>query len=157
MTDVPIGARLRGREGRTLAEAWDGSPRAYKGAAVAGFPNLFFLVGPNTGLGHNSIVFMIESQVSYVADALRTMRRRGARTVEVRERAQSVYNQELEELTRGTVWVTGGCASYYIDRNGRNSTLWPYFTWPFRRRTREFDEEAYALGASLPEAAPAAA
>ena len=148
VTDVPIAESIRGREGRTLAGAWDGSPRAYKGASVAGFPNLFFLTGPNTGLGHTSIVFMIESQVAYVAGALRAMRRRGARTVEVREGAQSAYNRELEELTEGTVWVTGGCASYYIDRNGRNSTLWPYFTWPFRKRTREFDEEAYALTAA---------
>jgi cation diffusion facilitator CzcD-associated flavoprotein CzcO len=153
VTDVPLAGLLRGREGRTLADVWAGSPAAYKGASVAGFPNLFFLVGPNTGLGHNSIIFMIESQVAYVADALRTMCRRGARTVEVREQAQTSYNRELDELTRGTVWVTGGCASYYIDRNGRNSTLWPYFTWPFRTRTREFDEAAYALGASAPEPA----
>ena len=83
------------------------------------------------------------------------MRRRGVDRVEVREQAQSGYNRELEELTDGTVWVTGGCASYYIDRNGHNSSLWPYFTWPFRKRTREFDEEAYALGA--PVAAPATA
>jgi cation diffusion facilitator CzcD-associated flavoprotein CzcO len=150
VTDIQIADRVRGREGRPLAEVWDGSPEAYKGAAVAGYPNLFFLVGPNTGLGHNSIVFMIESQVNYVADALRTMRRRGARTVEVRPEAQAAYNAELQERTRGTVWVSGGCASYYIDRNGRNSTLWPTFTWPFRRRTREFDEGAYALGAPAP-------
>jgi cation diffusion facilitator CzcD-associated flavoprotein CzcO len=150
VTDLPVAGLLRGREGRTLADVWDGSPRAYKGAAVAGFPNLFFLVGPNTGLGHSSIVFMIESQIAYVADALRTMRRRGALTVEVREEAQASYNRELEELTRGTVWVTGGCASYYIDRKGHNATLWPYFTWPFRTRTRQFDDAAYALGASAP-------
>jgi cation diffusion facilitator CzcD-associated flavoprotein CzcO len=150
VTDMPIARLLQGREGRTLAEVWDGSPRAYKGAAVAGFPNLFFLVGPNTGLGHSSIVFMLESQIAYVGDALRTMRRRGAWTVEVREEAQASYNRELDVLTRGTVWVTGGCASYYIDRNGHNSTLWPYFTWAFRRRTRQFDEVAYALGASAP-------
>ena len=147
VTDIPIAGVVRGRNGRRLADAWGGSPAAYKGAAVAGFPNLFFLVGPNTGLGHNSIVFMIESQVNYVADALRTMRRQGARTVEVRAEAQAAYNDELEQMTRGTVWVSGGCASYYIDRNGRNSTLWPTFTWPFRERTREFDEGAYALGA----------
>jgi cation diffusion facilitator CzcD-associated flavoprotein CzcO len=155
VTDIPIAGSIRGRDGRTLAEVWDGSPRAYKGTAVAGFPNLFFLVGPNTGLGHNSIVFMIESQVEYVAGALRAMRRRGVDRVEVREQAQSGYNRELEELTEGTVWVTGGCASYYIDRTGRNSALWPYFTWPFRKRTREFDEEAYALGAAA--GAPATA
>jgi cation diffusion facilitator CzcD-associated flavoprotein CzcO len=148
VTDIPIADMVRGPGGRTLAEAWGGSPEAYKGAAVAGFPNLFLLVGPNTGLGHNSIVFMIESQVDYVGDALATMRRRGARRVEVRPEAQAAYNDEVQRLTRGTVWVSGGCASYYIDRNGRNSSLWPTFTWPFRRRTRQFDESAYALGAA---------
>jgi cation diffusion facilitator CzcD-associated flavoprotein CzcO len=148
VTDIPIAGMVRGRHGRTLADVWDGSPEAYKGAAVAGFPNLFLLVGPNTGLGHNSIVFMIESQVEYVGDALATMRRRGARRVEVRAEAQAGYNHEVQRLTRGTVWVSGGCASYYIDRNGRNSSLWPTFTWPFRRRTREFDEGAYVLAAA---------
>jgi hypothetical protein len=100
---------------------------------------------------------MIESQVNYVADALKTVRERGARTVEVRPEAQTAYNAEVQEMTRGAVWVTGGCASYYIDRNGRNSTLWPTFTWPFRQRTREFDEGAYALGAPAPEPLTAAA
>ncbi len=157
VTDIPIGDLVRGRDGRSLSETWDGSPRAYKGAAVAGFPNLFFLVGPNTGLGHNSIVFMIESQIAYIADALGSMRRRGARTVEVRPEAEAAYNHELERMTEGTVWVTGGCASYYIDRNGRNSTIWPTFTWPFRKRTREFDEGAYTLGAGVPEPSPAGA
>ncbi|MEA2330924.1 MAG: hypothetical protein QOH58_1062 [Thermoleophilaceae bacterium] len=148
VTDLPIAGKIRGREGRTLEDTWDGSPSAYKGAAVAGFPNLFFLVGPNTGLGHTSIVFMIESQISYVADALRMMRRRGARTVDVRPEAQAAYNDEVDRLARGTVWVSGGCSSYYIDRKGRNSTIWPTFTMPFRRRTREFDEAAYAVGAA---------
>jgi cation diffusion facilitator CzcD-associated flavoprotein CzcO len=148
VTDVPIAGMVRGRHGRTLAEVWGGSPEAYKGATVTGFPNLFLLVGPNTGLGHNSIVFMIESQVDYVGDALATMRRRGADRLEVRPEAQAGYNAEIQRLTRGTVWVSGGCASYYIDRNGRNSSLWPTFTWPFRRRTREFDERAYTLAAA---------
>ena len=124
--------------------------QAYKGTTVAGFPNLFFLVGPNTGLGHTSIVFIIESQIAYVLDALRTMRRRGARTIEVREEAQRAYNAELDRMTEGTVWVTGGCTSYYIDRNGHNSALWPTYTWPFRRRLREFDAAAYALGRRVP-------
>ncbi|MGH2846387.1 MAG: flavin-containing monooxygenase [Thermoleophilaceae bacterium] len=150
VSEVPIAHRVRGRGGRSLADTWNGSPAAYKGAATAGFPNMFFLVGPNTGLGHNSIVFMIESQVSYVADALRTMRRSGAATVEVRPEAQAAYNAEIDGMTEGTVWTEGGCASWYIDRNGRNSTLWPTFTWPFRSRTREFDAGAYALGARAP-------
>ena len=82
VTDMPAAERVRGRDGRSLAEVWDGSPQAHMGTTVAGCPNLFFLVGPNTGLGHNSIVFMIESQCNYVLDALRLMdarRRRRAR------------------------------------------------------------------------------
>jgi cation diffusion facilitator CzcD-associated flavoprotein CzcO len=149
VTDVPIADRVSGRDGRTLAEVWQGSMQAYKGTTVAGYPNLFFLVGPNTGLGHTSIVFMIESQIAYVLDALRTMRRRGAHTVEVRGAAQSAYNAELDRMTQDTVWVTGGCTSYYIDRNGHNSALWPTYTWPFRRRLREFDAAAYALGSRV--------
>jgi cation diffusion facilitator CzcD-associated flavoprotein CzcO len=155
VTDLPIAERVRGRDGRSLAERWEGSPSAYKGAAVAGYPNLFFLVGPNTGLGHTSIVFMIESQINYVSGALRSLRRSGARTVDLRPEAEAAYNAELDRMTEGTVWVSGGCSSYYIDRNGHNSSIWPTFTWPFRRRTREFDEAAYVLGAPAP--VPAAA
>jgi cation diffusion facilitator CzcD-associated flavoprotein CzcO len=145
VTDVPIADRVTGRDGRTLTETWNGSMRGYKGTTVAGYPNLFFLVGPNTGLGHTSIVFMIESQVAYVLDALRAMRRRGARTLEVREEAQAAYNAEIDRMTEDTVWVTGGCTSYYLDRNGHNSALWPTYTWPFRRQLREFDAAAYEL------------
>jgi cation diffusion facilitator CzcD-associated flavoprotein CzcO len=145
VTDVPIADRVTGREGRTLAETWEGSMQAYKGTTVAGFPNLFFLVGPNTGLGHNSIVFMIESQLAYVLDALATVRRNGARTLEVRPEAQAAYNAELDRMTEGTVWVSGGCTSYYIDKNGHNSALWPTFTWPFRKQLRTFDTGAYTL------------
>jgi cation diffusion facilitator CzcD-associated flavoprotein CzcO len=154
VTDIPIAGAIRGRDGRTLAQVWDGSPEAYKGTTVAGYPNLFFLVGPNTGLGHTSILFMVESQIEYVMGAVRAMRRRGASTLEVRREAQAAYNAELQRITRDTVWVAGGCASYYIDRNGRNSTLWPTFTWPFRRRLARFDEPAYALASPRPEAEP---
>ena len=157
VTDIPMADMIRDGEGRSLAEVWDGSPSAYKGTAVAGYPNLFFMVGPNTGLGHNSIVFMIESQISYVLDALRTMRRERMATVEVRPEAQAEYNAELDRLTAGTVWVSGGCKSYYIDRKGHNSALWPTFTWPFRQRTREFDVAAYATATRVPAPLAAAA
>ena len=160
VTDVPIAERIRGRDGRSLAERWAGSPSAYKGTTVAGYPNLFFLVGPNTGLGHSSIVFMIESQIAYIGAALQAMRRRGLATVEVRQEAQNAWGAELDRMTRGTVWVSGGCRSYYIDRNGHNASLWPTFTWPFRRRLREFDVAAYRTTparAAEPEPLPAAA
>ncbi|HEU0023731.1 MAG TPA: NAD(P)/FAD-dependent oxidoreductase [Thermoleophilaceae bacterium] len=153
VTDIAIASMIRDRGGRSLAEEWNGSPEAYLGTTVSGYPNLFLLTGPNTGLGHNSIVFMIESQINYVAGALRALRSRGAATLEVHPEAQQAYNAELERRTRGTVWVTGGCSSYYIDRNGHNSTLWPTFTWPFRQRTRRFDEAAYSIEA-VPSTAP---
>ena len=85
------------------------------------------------------------------------MRRRGARFVDVRPEAQTAYNAMIDQMTEGTVWVSGGCSSYYIDSHGRNSTIWPTFTWPFRRRTREFDEAAYALGTATPAPVPASA
>ena len=153
VTDPPIARRIRGRDGRTLAEHWTPSMQGYKGTTVVGFPNLFFLLGPNTGLGHNSQIHMIESQVNYILDALRVMRARGADVVEVREDVQERFNDELEHLLDGTVWTAGQCHSWYLDDTGRNATLWPSWTFRFRQRTRRFDAEAYVLSnGSRPEA-----
>ena len=142
VTDVPIADRCGGRDGRTLAETWHGSMQAYKGTTVAGYPNLFFLLGPNTGLGHTSIVYMIESQIAYVLGALRAMRSHGADTLEVRPDVQAAYNQELDRMTEDTVWVPAA-AQLYIDLERPQPALWPTYTWPFdagsasstRRRT----------------------
>ena len=141
---LPIAERIRGRDGRSLAEVWDGSPQAYLGTTVTGFPNLLFFYGPNLNLGHTSIVYMLESQLAYAIDALRTMRLRGAAEFEVRPAVQAAYNEELQERLAGTVWNTG-CSSWYFDRNGRNSIQWPGFTFEYRRRTRRFDPVAYRL------------
>ncbi len=141
----PIAAHVRGRDGRTLAEVWGGSMEAYKGTAVAGFPNLFFLIGPNTGLGHNSMVLMIESQIAYIFDCLRLMRDEGIATVEVRPEAQRRFNERIQRRMPETVWASGGCASWYMDSEGRIPTLWPGFTWRFRQITRSFDAESYVL------------
>ena len=128
-----------------LAEVWRGSPQAYLGANIAGFPNLFMLVGPNTGLGHTSIVFMIESQLNHLLECVRYMERERIDVIDVRERTQELYNQRLQRELRGTVWNSGGCASWYLDATGRNTTIWPGFTWPFRKRTRHFLPEDYHL------------
>jgi cation diffusion facilitator CzcD-associated flavoprotein CzcO len=146
VTDWVVSERLRGRGGALLADAWDGSPEAYKGTTVAGFPNMFMLAGPNTGLGHNSIIYMIESQVAYVMDCLRVMEERGVETVEVLPEAQAAFNEKVRDKMRGTVWTSGGCRSWYIDSKGRNSTLWPGFTWSYRHATRRFDPARYRLG-----------
>jgi cation diffusion facilitator CzcD-associated flavoprotein CzcO len=158
-TDPPIARRLRGREGRTLSEVWDGSPQAYLATTVAGFPNLFLVYGPNSNLGHNSIVYMIESQVRYVMGALKAMRERGLAALEVRREAQDAYNDELQSRLARSVWDSGGCGSWYLDRHGRNSTMWPGFTFEFRQRTRVFDLDSYVTPAPAPvaerEAVPA--
>ncbi|MBB4635448.1 NAD(P)-binding domain-containing protein [Longimicrobium terrae] len=152
-TDPPLGPVTRGREGRTLAEAWDGSPRAHLGTTVAGFPNLFILLGPNTGLGHTSVVYMIEAQAEHVIRALRHMAQNGVGALEPRPEAQAAFVAEVDRRMRGTVWTQGGCASWYLDATGRNSTLWPDFTWRFRRRLARFDPAEYRMTQSYAGAA----
>jgi cation diffusion facilitator CzcD-associated flavoprotein CzcO len=157
VTDVRFAKIVRGRDGRLMSEVWNGSPQAYRGTAVAGFPNLFIVTGPNTGLGHNSLVYMIEAQLDYLMDAVRTMEQHGANRVEVRRPAQEAYNADLQSRMDRTVWNSGGCQSWYIDANGKNTTIWPDFTWRFRRQTRQFDAAAYELSAAEPSPAAARA
>jgi cation diffusion facilitator CzcD-associated flavoprotein CzcO len=145
VTDMPIAERLRGRDGRTMAEHWDGSPQAHRGTTVAGFPNLFLVLGPNTGLGHTSVVVMAEAQVGYILDTLAHLDAYGLGTVEVRAEAQRAWNAEVQRRMRGTVWTAGGCASWYLDPNGLNTTLWPDFTFRFARALRRFDPEEHVL------------
>jgi cation diffusion facilitator CzcD-associated flavoprotein CzcO len=154
VTDIPAAHHIRGRGGVLLDDLWHGSPRAHLGSTVAGFPNLFFLLGPNTGLGHSSMVYMIESQIAHVMAALQHMRAHGAKTIEVTEEAQRSSNAELERKLEGTVWNTG-CASWYLDRTGRNSTAWPDWTWKFRRRVAQLDPAEYRLDAPVREPVPA--
>lgn len=144
-TDLPIAHRISGRTGQTLAEHWSGTGMtAYKGTTVPGFPNLFMLVGPNTGQGHTSMIHIIESQVAYLRDAVRTVRRRGLTTLEPRQDVTDRYNRSLQRRMGHTVWTTGGCDSWYLDEHGRNTSLWPRTTADFRRRLSSFDVEAYS-------------
>jgi cation diffusion facilitator CzcD-associated flavoprotein CzcO len=144
-----------GRDGLTLEECWAATPKAYRGTTVAGFPNLFLLVGPNTGLGHSSMVFVIESQVNYVLDTLRMMHRRGLRSVEVRHDAQGAWNASVGAKLTKTVWASG-CDSWYLDADGRNPTIWPTFSFLFRWATRRFRAEDYHLLPRGPSAEPIA-
>lgn len=144
VTDAQLSGCIHGRGGQSLYDNWQTGQRAYLGTSVSGFPNLFLLIGPNTGLGHNSMVFMIESQITYILDCLRKMKRRNLRAVEVRPEIQEMFNAEMQRRMEGTVWTTG-CASWYLDASGHNTTLWPGFTFEFRRRTRHFDQKRYDL------------
>ena len=143
-TDLPIAEHITGRRGETLAQQWEREGMsAYKGATANGFPNLFFIVGPNTGLGHSSMVFMIESQIAYVLDALRTMDAEGITAVEPKPRSVERWNRDIQRRMKRTVWNVGGCSSWYLDSHGRNVTLWPRTTFKFRQLTRRFDVEHY--------------
>lgn len=141
-TAVPVARLIWGRNSQNLAETWQGSAEAYRGTTVSGYPNLFFLIGPNTGLGHNSMVHMIESQISYVLDALKTMEQRQWQAIEVRPEVQENFNEELQQRMARTVW-SSGCKSWYLNSQGRNTTLWPGFTFSFRRLTKHFDTAGY--------------
>lgn len=140
---IPRGL-IFGRDGVDLVDNWPRGPEAYKGTTTAGFPNLFFLMGPNTGLGHSSMVYMIESQIQYVLSALQLLDERALHTVEVKQEAQDHYNRKIDKTSTRTVWQSGGCASWYLHPvSGRNCTIWPGFTWRFRQITRQFDPAAY--------------
>jgi cation diffusion facilitator CzcD-associated flavoprotein CzcO len=136
-------AALKGRGGVSLLDAWNGSPRAYLGTAVAGFPNMFVLVGPNSAGGYNSIIFTSESHINYVAECVREMERANVATVEVRPEVYDGFAHATERRLSESVWNQGGCASWYIDANGRNGVWWPGFTIDLWRRTRRLDRGSY--------------
>ncbi|RKP45212.1 flavin-containing monooxygenase [Trinickia fusca] len=148
---------VHGRGGLDIVDAWHDGAHAYLGSTLPAFPNFFMIVGPNTGLGHHSMVFMIESQIEYVLRALITMRKANAAALEVREPIERAYNERIQRKLARAIWSVGGCKSWYLDPvTGKNTTLWPGFTWRFRQATRQFrlaDYHAYAA----PDAADASA
>jgi cation diffusion facilitator CzcD-associated flavoprotein CzcO len=135
---------MLGRGGRNLNDGWRDGAEAYRGTTVSGFPNFFILMGPNTGLGHSSMVYIIESQIQYTIEAIKLGRAQQV-AVDVRPDVQRRYNVELQQRMSKTVWATGGCTSWYTTASGKNTTLWPGFTFQFRKQTERFDAENYEL------------
>jgi cation diffusion facilitator CzcD-associated flavoprotein CzcO len=142
VTDNPMFGKVVGIGGRTLGDAFG---ETYLGTVVPGFPNYFQLTGANTGLGHSSMVFMIESQLRYITDAVASIHAAGGGPCEVRRKVAVAYNAELQRKLPRTVWGSG-CSSWYLDSQGRNLTLWPGFTFDFRRRTRRFRASDFTIG-----------
>ncbi|GMV17807.1 MAG: 4-hydroxyacetophenone monooxygenase [Polyangiaceae bacterium] len=137
--------RVTTSEGRDLGALWtEHGAQAHLGTTVAGFPNLFLLVGPNTGLGHNSIIFMIESQIALIMRCVKELRAAPDCTLEVREQAQLAYNEKIQRRLSRSVWQSG-CRSWYLDGHGRNTTLWPGFCAEFRLATARFERGDYRL------------
>jgi cation diffusion facilitator CzcD-associated flavoprotein CzcO len=150
VAEQPNADHVHGTDGRSLAARWQGSPQAYRGTTVAGYPNFFLVLGPNLAIGNNSAFIVIESQLNYIMDALRTARARKATRLEVRQDAQDAWNAKVQRDLQGTVWNTGGCSSYYIDANGRNSIGFPWSSNTMQRLLARFDAGAYTLSSENP-------
>ncbi len=143
-TEPLIGCRVVGKGGVEIHDAWQKRMTAYLGITVTGFPNLFLLLGPNTGLGHNSVVLMIEAQVRYAVNCLKLMKHKNQRVLEVRREIQRSFVEEIYRRMSGTVWQSGGCHSWYQDQDtGEITTLWPGSVVSYLRRTRSVSPSDY--------------
>jgi cation diffusion facilitator CzcD-associated flavoprotein CzcO len=146
---------VTGLGGRTLMEAWKDSPDAYLGMSVDGFPNLHFMVGPNTGLGHNSMIFMIEAQAHHIAQSVQLMKRTDTSYMHVKPPVLRSFNEQIRKKLQGTAW-TAGCTSWYSGKDGKNIAIWPGFTFSYWLRTRRVKRERYdwVTGPSQTASAP---
>lgn len=153
-TRPPFAAIITGRDGRVLADEWKAGMVAYASTTVAGFPNLFVIDGPNASLGHNSAVYMIEAQIDYVLGAIDHQESTGQTVLEVSAARQAAYVRDLDERSAGTVWLDGGCSSWYVDESSKRLTLlWPDFAHSFRAEIGRFDPEAYSVEADSADSA----
>lgn len=152
---MPVADPLRGRDGVALAERWAKHREAYLGTTIAGYPNYFMLVGPNTATGHTSVLLYAEAQVEYVLQCLRHVAQTGARAIEVRAEKQHAFSEAIREKLQGTVWLLGGCDSWYLNERGGTSVLWPATTWEFAAGLKRLDPSDYDLDWS-PSMAPSA-
>lgn len=133
-----------GSNGVLLNDVWKEGPEAYLGTTISGFPNVFLITGPNTGLGHSSMVYMIESQANYILDAVEILQNENKKSIEVKHKVQEAFNNAIDEKMKQTVWKAG-CSSWYLTPKGRNATLWPGFTFQFKKRTLKINIEDYNL------------
>lgn len=137
--------RVTGIHGRTIGDVYRERPQSYLGAVYSGFPNLFTILGPFGAAGNQSAIFMIESQLEYIVDAVRRMRKSGYRRVEVKQEVQDAFVAEVHERSQGGTWLGGGCTSYYTNGAGMNAGLYPNWSFEYRHRTRRFDIENYEV------------
>jgi len=137
-TDGVISYPVIGREGKTLASAWEDYPRAYLGTSAPGFPNLFIVTGPNTGIGHTSALFLIESQMSYIMNCIENLKKRNKQVIEVTVDAEEKYTTHIHQEMTGTVWQTGGCNSWYKSKSGKVIAMFPGFSFTYRRWAKNF-------------------
>ncbi|MCW2999775.1 MAG: hapE2 [Solirubrobacterales bacterium] len=153
--DATIAQRVHGRDGRSLAQAWGTRPQVFRGTTVAGFPNMFRFASVGSGLGHGSMIWQMEAQAAYVVDAIRTLDAQGKASAEVRPEAVESYIEDITQDLQTSVWMGGGCRSWYMDDSGAPTVLWPRSMTAYRQMTRRFDPESYELRDGSPAAAGA--
>ena len=142
--DEPLlGVDISGIDGQDLNTVWkENGFETYYGISVSGFPNAFVLAGPNTGIGHTSLVVMIEAQFSFVMDAIQKIKQQDIKYIDVKEAVQTKFCQTMQEKMVGTAW-TSGCNSWYLSDSGKNFTLWPDYTFNYIRQTKHIDLSDY--------------
>jgi len=145
VTEPPIADHIYNDAGESLSQMWQDGMQAYRGTTIAGLPNAFMVLGPNLGIGHNSAFIVIEAQINYILSTLQTMRDQQLSRVEVKADSQRSYNRKVQKDLQGTVWNTGGCSSYYLDKNGFNSVGFPWSTLKMQRLLKDFDADSYTL------------
>ncbi len=143
-TDFLVPIKVTGLRGQDLHQSWNGGAEAYLGMTVTGFPNFFMLYGPNTNLAHNSIVFMIESQIRYVLACLDRLERDDVSSIEVKKNIQQQFNARIQRRLQSSIW-SKGCTSWYLTAAGKNTTNWPGYSFMFRLRTRAPNWDDYAV------------
>ena len=144
--DINFYTKVIGRGGRELVEEWkEKGAEAFLGTTISGYPNLATILGPNTGLGHNSVIHMMESQMNYIKQYIKYLERQGEGSfLDVKEEVQQDYNRKIQKQFSGTVW-NSGCKSWYVNEKGKNTTLFPRLTVRFRKETKHFKPEAYHI------------
>ena len=147
--DLNLYTKILGIKGTNLIEEWsETGAEAFHGTTVSGYPNLALLLGPNTGLGHNSVIHIMESQMNYVLDYLEILEKNGDYSyLDVKPQLQKEHNESVQKQFEGTVWASG-CKSWYMNKNGRNTTLYPRLTVQFRKETQKVNLEEYSLVAN---------
>jgi cation diffusion facilitator CzcD-associated flavoprotein CzcO len=142
-SEMTLTQHIYGPNRQTMSQTWAGNPTAFLGTSVAGFPNVYLMHGPNIGLGHTSVIHMFESQAAYIGAAIGYAAQHGFTAIEPTRAAQDDFAHEVDRLSEGSVWTSGGCDSWYLNDSGRNSNLWPGTTIDYRLRTRRFDPAAH--------------
>lgn len=144
VAEPPIAQRVFNRHGQSMSEVWQGSPEGYMGTMVADCPNGFLMFGPNIAVSSSAFI-IIEAQLTYIIDALKQAIQQNIQTIEPDPVRMAQFNQRVQEALKTTVWNKGGCQSYFIDRNGRNSTVWPWTTFKMRQQLSHFNLNEYLI------------